>query len=85
MAAPKGKSIVSNSNPSELEFHTVTEEIKLRRLLDTDDDFFHVTCHVDPQLKERIEAGQFIELEKLLPKDHGSNLFSHSDPSFNDM
>ena len=33
-----------------------------------DDDFFHVSCHVDPIMKQKIENGQFVELEKLLPK-----------------
>ena len=35
---------------------------------DNDDDFFHLTCHVDNNLKNRIERGEFIKLEKLLPK-----------------
>ena len=35
---------------------------------DHDDDYFHLTCHVDKNLKSRIELGEFIELEKLLPK-----------------
>ena len=34
----------------------------------SDKNFFHVTCHIDPQLKNRIEKGEFIELDKLLPK-----------------
>ena len=35
----------------------------------TDDDFFHLTCHVDASLIAKIEKGEFVELEKLLPKD----------------
>ena len=35
----------------------------------TDDEFFHLTCHVDPNMKEKIEWGEFIDLEKLLVKD----------------
>ena len=35
----------------------------------TDDEFFHLTCHVDPNTKAKIEKGEFIELEKLLVKD----------------
>ena len=35
----------------------------------SDDDFFHLTCHIDPNLIHRIEKGEFVELEKLLPKD----------------
>ena len=38
--------------------------------LDTvDDEFFHITCHVEDSLKEKIEAGKFVKLEKLLIKD----------------
>ena len=35
----------------------------------SDDQFFHITCHVDELVKTKIEAGEFIDLEKLLPKD----------------
>ena len=35
----------------------------------SDDDFFHLTCFIDPTLIHKIEKGQFVELEKLLPKD----------------
>ena len=34
-----------------------------------DDDFFHITCHVDSTLRAKIEAGQYVDLEKLLIKD----------------
>ena len=34
----------------------------------TDDDFFHMTCHIDPAMKNKIENGQFVDLDKLLPK-----------------
>ena len=33
-----------------------------------DDEFFHITCHVDTNTIARIERGEFVELEKLLPK-----------------
>ena len=35
----------------------------------SDDEFFHLTCHLDPVLKSKIELGEFVELEKLLPKE----------------
>ena len=35
----------------------------------SDDDFFHLTCHIEPNLIHKIEKGEFAELEKLLPKD----------------
>ena len=37
-------------------------------LMDNDDDFFHLTCHIEPGLRSKIEKGEFVELEKLLPK-----------------
>ena len=33
-----------------------------------DDEFFHLTCHIDPGLKHKIEKGEFVDLEKLLPR-----------------
>ena len=35
----------------------------------SDDDFFHLTCHIDVSLRSKIEKGDFVDLEKLLPKD----------------
>ena len=35
---------------------------------DNDDEFFHLTCHIDASLKDKIEKGEYVELEKLLPK-----------------
>ena len=34
-----------------------------------DDEFFHLTCHVELNLISKIERGDFVELERLLPKD----------------
>ena len=36
----------------------------------SDDDFFHLTCHIDPTLKKKIENGEFVDLDKLLQKDN---------------
>ena len=33
-----------------------------------DDEFFHVTCHLEPSLVEKIRKGEFVELERLLNK-----------------
>ena len=35
-----------------------------------DDDYFHLTCHMYSALKAKIEKGEFIELDRLLPKRH---------------
>ena len=37
-----------------------------------DDNFLHVTCHIEPNLRDKIARGEFIELERLLPKQRGS-------------
>ena len=37
--------------------------------LDNDDNFFHVTCHIEETLKSKIERGEYVDLERLLPKD----------------
>ena len=34
-----------------------------------DDEFFHITCHINAELRQKIKAGQFVELEKLLVKE----------------
>ena len=39
----------------------------------TDDEFFHLTCHVDANMKAKIQRGEFVELEKLLAKDKFRN------------
>ena len=36
-----------------------------------DDEFFHVTCHLDDTLRNKIEHGDYVELEKLLPRQRG--------------
>ena len=37
--------------------------------METDDDnFMHITCHLDEKLIEKIEKGEYVELEKLLVK-----------------
>ena len=41
--------------------------------LDNDDDFFHIICHIDPQIIIKIKKGEFVELEKLLQKPEHLN------------
>ena len=66
MEKPTGEQIF----PDDL-FRGLTEYLK--RMVSTDDDeFFHITCHVDPNLKQRIKKGEYVDLEKLLPKDRMS-------------
>ena len=44
------------------------EMVQLRKG-DDDDDFFHISCHVSTDLREKIERGEFVDLDKLLPKE----------------
>ena len=53
-----------NQMPSTLEMD--------RHLALNDDDFFHVTCHVDTALRCKIERGEYVDLERLLPKQRNS-------------
>ena len=41
--------------------------------IDDDDEFFHITCHINPTLRNKIAQGEFIDLEQLLPKDKSLN------------
>ena len=49
--------------------NNVENAIKDKPVGITDDEFFHLTCHVDPNIKQKIERGEFVDLEKLLVKD----------------
>ena len=49
----------------------------------TDDDFFHLTCRIDNGLKSKIEGGDYVDLDKLLPKEN--NMFSGRLSSTNEM
>ena len=47
----------------------IDKEILFLRNFDQDDEFFHITSQIEPSLRQKIEKGEFIELERLLPKD----------------
>ena len=58
------------------EFNLLTHfksELDVKRFLNTDDDFFHVSCHIDQSLRSKIEQGGFVDLERLLPRDRTSS------------
>ena len=72
--AEKFKATVSAPNQGKDIF--LTDNEKLNQILDyikqnQDDEFYHVTCHVDARLKQRIQNGEYIELETLIPKHRG--------------
>ena len=62
VAAPQGRDTFNLSDH-------FRNELEMKRFFDSDDDFFHVSCHIEPGLREKIVKGEFIDLERLLPKD----------------
>ena len=58
----------------------IDNEILFLRNFDQYDEFFHVTSQIEPSLKAKIERGEFVDLDRLLPKDRfSSNLRNGSD------
>ena len=44
------------------------------RILENDDDeFFHIACHIEQTLREKIKKGHYVELDKLLQKPDALN------------
>ena len=46
---------------------------QVQKLLDLannlqDDEFYHITCHVESKLKQKIAKGEYVKLEVLIPK-----------------
>ena len=60
----------------------IDEEVRMMRILDDDDEFFHITSHIDAGIKSKIEKGEYIDLERLLPKERclGNRTDSDSKP-----
>ena len=57
--APPGKIPINNVNTMEG--------------LDEDDQFFHVTCHIDDTLQPKIQHREYVDVDKLLPKVQARN------------
>ena len=77
VSAPKGliefpypmdfQSIKDRFITSEGGLAPVNEEIQWLCNFDQDNEFFHITCHVEESLKSKIAKGEFVDLERLLP------------------
>ena len=72
---PQGKQqqalgVESNQNRYFLGVNQVNSSMdeNVRMVLD-DDEFFHVTCHVDRAMASKIGRGEYVDLEKLLVKE----------------
>ena len=61
VAPPQGRPII----PTIIKVNIANQGV----VSDNDDDFFHVTCHIEDSLKEKIQKGEYVDLERLLPKD----------------
>ena len=44
----------------------------------SDEDFFYLMSHVDMNMRNKIERGEFVDLEKLLPRDKRNNFKTNS-------
>ena len=79
--APKGMNSIMPYDYEKLRTKFITanglapidSEIMFLRNFDQDDEFFHITSQIEPSLKSKIERGEFIDLERLLPKDKFSS------------
>ena len=59
---PNGRNVYLNSSSQ-------NANVSVMPKVTIDDEFFHLMCHVDPNLIPKIENGEFVDLEKLLPHD----------------
>ena len=80
VVAPKGK---QNVQYGEHDFvnsllDKFSNNLELKRFFDNDDEFFHIACHIEPSLRTKIQNGEYVELEKLLPRS-GNKLASAND------
>ena len=57
----------------------IDSEIMFLRNFDQDDEFFHITSQIDPTLRAKIERGEYIDLERLLPKERSAGRFGNED------
>ena len=64
---PKGNEIIRNIGDFQDQQYPGVHNPDQEHL--DDDDFFHITCHVDPTVKSKIERGEYVDFEKLLMRD----------------
>ena len=74
IAAPKGRNDFISSNIP------IPPVIEMLRQNKNDDNFFHITCHIDENLKAKIKCGEFVDLETFIAKDNSTKVIT--DESF---
>ena len=64
------RNVIDGNNLSDSinELISLLRDKSVSNVTDNDDDFMHVTCHIDGVLRAKIGKGEFIELERLLPR-----------------
>ena len=63
---PKG---MLNNPVQEVSIVNVNDVVNtVSNTMNEDDEFFHLMCHVDKSLRTKIQNGEYVELEKLLPR-----------------
>ena len=68
--APEGTFRPNNAFKNNVNINTGREMKEVSHdLAVSDNDFFYLTCHIDKGLRSKIENGEFVDLEKLLPQD----------------
>ena len=75
VTAPKGNELMTQVEPIGSLYNGLPHlppEIEMLCRNDNDDDFFHITCHIDPSLRLKIEKGKYVELDRLLAKDNNT-------------
>ena len=65
VAPPKG---ITSNQYDVTDLMRVIGDLKDTLDADNDDDFFHITCHVELNLRSKIANGEFVELDRLLPR-----------------
>ena len=56
-------------NPPGMSYYQMIKQLNLQ---DPDEEYFHIVCHVEQGLKDKIKKGQFVELERLIRKNRFS-------------
>ena len=74
IAAHNDSVVLAPGAQGNLNFQAGDQQLKLNETIDrnrgnSDDDFFHLVCHIDSALQVKIENGEYVDLDKLLPKD----------------
>ena len=83
IAEQPGRTFVEVENPFNMQPLMLNPQVDANVHLTStgisNDDFFHLISHIDMALKGKIENGEFVDLDKLLPKERGNPMFSCSD------